>query len=698
MSAGLAPVNSRRTWLLAGVLLGWTLLAYAPSLSNGFIWDDDGYVQGNLQLRSVEGLWRIWTVRGAVPQYYPLVHTTFWLEYHVWELWAPGFHIVNLILHVLNALLLWRVLWKLGWTQGAWLTAMLFAVHPLGVETVAWITERKNVLSCLFFLSAFLAYLNFTKANRWRWYTLALLCYVCALLCKTVTATWPAAMFLVLWCQQMSGGDMRLRDLWQRLPWRHGLKLIPFFVIGLSLSAITVSMEINDVGALGSAWNQTPVERFLIAGRVAMFYAHKIFWPDVFMFNYPRWTIDASQGWQFGFPALVVLIAGALWHWRGRLSLWPLAAWLFYLGSLLPASGFFDVYPMRFSFVADHFSYHASIGVIILLAGVLIAIFQRLPKWASRVLLVCLLGFLSLSSLSHARTFANPVTLWTQALVDNPQSWMAYNYRGVAWERAFNQTRQVEYLHLAQADYEKGLQLHQEFAQLHHNLASVLLKLGKPAQAIPLLERSIELQPDLPQGHYHLGLALDQTGEKERAIIHYTQAVKIWSGYVSAHHHLARLLVQKGNFSQAKAHFLEVIRQRPQSPAAPQELGMLLLKQGDYPAAAKQFRHALALAPNSSAVLWTNGQVAYLQGRTGEALLFLERALALKPTEELLKLELAWVLATCPQVQLQDRSRAVVLAQSVKGYPKKKARVLAAAAVDSVPSLNGVPSLISLNP
>jgi len=291
---------TKQTWILAGLLVFMTLLAYQQVWHCGFIWDDDSYIIDNVTLRSWHGLWRIWTEITATPQYYPLVHTSFWVEYHLWGLNPLGFHVVNVCLHAVAVILLWRLLLELE-LPGAWLAAAIFAVHPLGVESVAWITERKNVLSAVFYFSAALAYFRFsvgrdpgrrTKGARWFWYIGSLTLFVFALLSKTVTCSLPAALLLVAW--------------WKtgRLKWREVFPLVPFFVIGLAMGIVTAWIERHQLHAQGGEWALTFGQRILIAGRVFWFYAGKLFWPDKLTFIYPRWAVSVNSA----FPAGKTLI------------------------------------------------------------------------------------------------------------------------------------------------------------------------------------------------------------------------------------------------------------------------------------------------------------------------------------------------------------------------------------------------------
>jgi protein O-mannosyl-transferase len=348
------PFAGRKEWWLGLLLLAVILLAYQPVWHAGFVWDDDNYVTKNRTLHDLSGLRQIWFDTKATPQYYPLVYTTFWVEYHVWKLNPLGYHIVNELLHALGAILLWRVLKRLE-LPGAWLAAAIFALHPVNVESVAWITERKNVLSGVFFFAAAWAYLRFagetgSQKRRRGWWLAGLLLFVCALLSKTAACSLPVVLLLARWWKQ------------KRLEWGDVLPLVPFFVVGLGLGLQTAWLEKHHVGAGGAEWSASFAERWLIAGRALWFYAGKLFWPVNLTFVYPRWQLDVGIWWQWLFPAGALATVATLWFGRKKFGGGPLAAILIFASTLFPILGFLNVYYMRYSFVADHFQYFAEIG------------------------------------------------------------------------------------------------------------------------------------------------------------------------------------------------------------------------------------------------------------------------------------------------------------------------------------------------
>ncbi len=346
-----------------------TCIAYSPALAGGFVWDDDMYVT-KPALQSTEGLWRIWFEPRTTAQYYPLLYSAFWVQHRLWGDATAGYHITNLVMHLLAVVLVYVVLEKLE-SPGALLAAGIFAMHPVHVETVAWISEQKNTLSTVFYLASMLVYLKFdgerggSRRAGWVAYFGALALFICSVLSKSVTVTLPAAILLILW--------------WRRgkLAWRDVMPLAPFFAIGLAYGLLTAYAESAWVGATGAAYDLSPVQRGLVAGRVIWFYLGKLVFPAGLAFSYAKWNINPSDWSQWLYPFGVFVLTAILWR-VSRRSRAPLAGFLFFAGTLFPALGFVNVYPFRYSYVADHFQYLASLGVIALAAAGISLSFDRI--------------------------------------------------------------------------------------------------------------------------------------------------------------------------------------------------------------------------------------------------------------------------------------------------------------------------------
>lgn len=540
------------SWWPALAIFTLTLVVYLPALSAGFIWDDDKYVTENSTLSSAEGLRRIWFEPGATPQYYPLVFTTFWIERHLYGLAPLGYHVVNLLLHGAGAVQLFFLLRRLA-LPGAWLAAALFALHPVQVESVAWVTERKNVLSFALCMAAALAYLRFESSKVRRWYAIALFAFIAALWSKTVSGSLPAVLLVVQWWR---AGRVERRDVWP---------LLPFFALALALGWTTVWMEKTHVGAVGEEWNLSLVERLLVAGRAVWFYAGKLVWPHPLSFVYERWDVKVGS-----IPAWLALVSavaliGTLYTLRARIGRGPLASALVFGGTLLPALGLFDVYPMRYSWVADHFQYHAS-AALFAFAGAVIAI--RGGRWVRPVSAIVLLALTALT-FTRVPIFHDLDRLWTDTLDRNPKAWMAYH--NLAMLRV-EEGRPKDALAL----YGRALAVRPDLAQSHFNHGSLLAELGRFDEARPALEEAVRLDPNLVEARNNLGNVYQQLGRPGDAIEVYRATVRLLPDYAPARRNLAYALCVTGEWREAIEQYRAAIQLEPNEPASLSRLAWAL--------------------------------------------------------------------------------------------------------------------------
>jgi len=601
---------SRPQWFQCAVLLALVVIAYLPVWSTGFIWDDDDYVTRNVTLRTAEGLRQIWFVPRSIPQYYPLVHTTFWIEHHLWGVHPLGYHLTNVLLHGLSAVLLWRLLARLE-VRGAYFAAAIFAVHPVMVESVAWITERKNVLSLALALGAMLSYLRYEPADvdakrrrpspLRRDYALAFALFVAALLSKSVVFSMPMVLLVIYW--------------WKRgtLSWSLVRPLLPFFAAGIAAGAATAWLEKHHVGAAGAEWSLSPVERVLVAGRAITFYAGKLAWPHPLIFFYPRWQVSDVVWWQYLYPAGVLAVLAALWTARHRIGRGPLAAALIFAGLLSPALGFFDVYPFRYSYVADHFQYHASIALIALAAAAAVALAEN-PRWRlSRVARFALAGglllVLGVLTLRQVPIYENLETLYRDVLARNPSSWNAY----VNLSNHFSAVgRQEEAL----AVMREGLAARPDIAdvQLHYG-SHLLLDAQKKGQASAHLEevlrhyrQAVRIRPELSEANFNLATALQLSGQAEEAARYFARTLEIAPndneaklGLGSAHFAIANKLMGEKQFEKAADHYRKSVRAWPQSAQVHNHLGIALMNLGQREQAIQSFQNALRVDPHDRA-------------------------------------------------------------------------------------------------
>jgi len=510
------------------LLLAATFLAYRPAWNGQPVWDDDVHMTSQ-ELRSLNGLAHLWTQPSHKVQYFPLVHTVFWVESHLWGDSTLGYHLLNILLHVFSALLLVRILRKLG-IRGSWLAAGIFALHPVMVESVAWISELKNMLSGVFFLSAALAYLTYTETGRRRLYISALGLFILGLLSKTSITPFPLAMLAVVWWKR---GRIALR--------RDIVPLLSFFLAGILFGLITLYVERTHIGTRGPEYEFSLIERCLIAGRAIWFYLGKVFLPVNLMISYPRWVLSAGVWWQYLFPAAALVAGCILWamrkSWRA-----PAAVFFYFAAMLLPYLGFLSLFAFRYSFAADHYQYLAAIGPMVLGAG-LVDKAVGSARGNGRVLMpavtVMLLLTLGMSSWKQSGMYSDAETLYRTTIRKNPDSWMAHNNLGLLLA---NRGRTDEAL----IHYQKALELNPNHAKTHNNLGLLLANTGRPDEAMAHYQKALEINPTSAEAHYNLGLLLANIGRPDEAMAHFRKALEINPNLAEAPQQPRRFLGEDG--------------------------------------------------------------------------------------------------------------------------------------------------------
>jgi tetratricopeptide (TPR) repeat protein len=587
--------------------------AYWPALRGGFIWDDDGHVT-RPDLRSLHGLLRIWFEPGATQQYYPVLHSAFWAEHRLWGDSPIGYHLLNLVLHLAACLLLYIVLRRLA-VPGALLAAAVFALHPVCVESVAWISEQKNTLSAVFYLAAAIAYLRFDERRRPGPYIAGTALFGLALLSKTVTSTLPAALLVVFWWKR---GRISLK--------RDVLPLVPWFGMSAAAAAITSWMERTYIGANGSAFALGPGERLLVAGRAAWFYLGKILWPADLVFIYPRWTVDPRVAWQYGFPAAALAALVALCALRTR-SRGPLAAALLFVGTLFPALGFINVYPFVFSFVADHFQYLAAAGMIsALAAGGAVAADRLAPRGMNlvRVVAVGIVVVLAGLTWKQCGTYRDLETFYRSILARNPQSWLAHDNLGVVLVRQGRLDEAV--LH-----YREAIRLNPDYPEAYNNYGNVLALNHRWAEAGDAYAGALRARPSFAAAESNWGNAMSDAGLFPDAEVHFRNAIRIRPDTPDAHYGLANALANSGKLPEAVGEYQETLRLEPGSPEAHANLGLALAEEGMWDRALAELAEALRLRPGYAEAHAYDGLALAGAGRVEEAVSEYREALRIDP-------------------------------------------------------------------
>jgi tetratricopeptide (TPR) repeat protein len=635
-----------RALIFAVVLAGVTILAYRPGWHGGFLWDDDDYIINNELLTAPHGWQRIWFSLDSPSQYFPLTYSTFRIEHALWGLNTTGYHWVNLLLHVGNALLVWAVLTRLG-VPGSWMAAAIFALHPVQVESVAWITERKNVLMGFFFLLTLVAWIAFVDKRtrrQWIFYSLALIFYVLALSAKATACTLPAALFLILWLQKKPITVRRL------------MQIVPFVVLGVGMGLLAVWWERYHQGTNRAVFTfLSPVDRILVASRAVWFYLSKIFWPSNLTFIYPRWNISPADLLDYIWLLAGIAAGVAICFLRRYVGRSVEVAAAFFVATLSPVLGFIMLFTFRYTFVADHYQYLACIGPIALASAGVVSLSDKFTEYRAVIISAALLVVAILGTLTwrQAATYADIETLWRTTLAKDPECWMA-----------------------------------------HTNLGLVLFEKGKIDDAIAHYRSALQMQPDWWDAEYNLGTALLAKGQVDEAILHCEKAVAMRPTDPDAQVSLANLLLQKGRIDEAIAHYQKAIAVRPDDFLARYGLGHALLEKGELDSAIQVCRSALLLRPSDVDCRTTLAIALEAKGNPGEAIQHYQKALELAPSSIPTLTNLAWLLATSQDASLRNGPRAVELAgqadRLVGGTNTLVLRTLAAAYAENGEFANAI--------
>lgn len=556
------------------------------------------------------------------------------------------YHVLNVVLHAINAWWLALILRQL-WTErnggrivprGAeWLAAGLFLVHPVCVESVAWITEQKNTLSTFFYLAAAWTYLRFAAGGRTATYLAASLLFFLALGAKTMCVTLPPALLVVAWWRQ--GG----------LQWRRDVRpLVPWFALAVAAGLLTAEVEGEWVGADLVVPEISPVQHALLAGRIFWFYLGKLLWPADLTFFYPLWDVAGeSAGW---WPYLVAALAMTAGLWAiGRRARGPLALWLLFGGTLFPVLGFFKVFAFQFSYVADHFHYLAIPVAMAAVAAGWLQVFGRLPVKLRPVGWALALGLgLVLGVMAHrqSRLYRDNETLFRANVSANPRSWMGHHV--LAHTVGRSPERRAEAIAL----FREALRLKPANPDSLAALGALLVQQpGHREEAIALFGEAVRLRPTFAEAHNGLANELAAVpGRQMEALAHYREALRLRPRFGLARANLARALAQiPGQEDEALATFAQVLREMPgEAPAHFHYAELLARLPGHEAEALTHYEEALRCGPETGELHARWGGVLAGLGRWDEARLHFTRALVLEPTAAWIHYEFSRRLAGRP--------------------------------------------------
>ncbi len=642
--------------LSLGVLTGVAIivlaafLAYFPALSGGFVLDDNLLLTENSLIKASDGLWRFWCTTEAT-DYWPASNTTLWIEWRLWGMNPTGYHVTNLILHIVEALLIWGILRMLS-IPGAFWAAMIFVVHPVNVESVAWIAQRKGLLAMLFFLLSIVCYLRQFSAScsanaqhsrhtpcagpayRVRglligpWYWLSLLAFMLAMLSKGSAAILPVLLLGIVWWRRtgtvpiFASAKMGLSPSVSR--WDL-LRTAPFFLVSMVLTLVNLWFMNRALGDVNRSADFT--ERLLGAGGVVWFYLYKALLPVDLIFVYPQWRIE-TDNLLWWLPLLAALIVTwALWRYRKGWSRPFLFAWGFFCVALIPVLGFTDVGYMQHSLVADHYQHIALIGVITLAAAGWSVWHERArgaAHWAAIIVAILAAGTLTFLTFRQSGLYRDAITLYQATLEKNPDSWLAHNNLGTVLSDAGRLPEAIEH-------YEKTLKLKPDYPEAHNNMGLALLDAGRPQEAIEHYRQALRLKPDYADAHNNLGIALAKIDRRREAIRHYRQALRLRPAYPEVHNNLGLALADEGRIEEAINNYQQALRLKPDYPDAHNNLGKTLFDSGRLQEAIAHFQQALRLKPNYLECLNNLGCALLQTGRPHEAIEQFQQVLRLRP-------------------------------------------------------------------
>ncbi len=597
---------------LLGTLAGMALIVvaaivcYMPVMNGDFIMDDDGLLVKNRLIQASDGLCRLWCTNEAI-DYWPATNSLLWIEWRLWGTNTTGYHVGNLILHIAESLLIWIILRKLS-IPGAFLAATIFAVHPVNVESVAWISQRKNMMAMLFFLLSIFWYLKEMQGASGHgrretasdfvqhssciphpssFYWLSMAAFLLAMLSKGSVVVLPVLLFLIV--------------CWLHPPtMRDALRIAPFFMVAAVLTAVNIWFQTH--GGEFDIRSDSFQHRLLGSGVVVWFYLFKALLPINLAFIYPQWRIDGGNPlWWLPLSA-VLAVTAALWRWRNTRCRPLFFTWLFFCTALVPVLGFIDVGFMKYSLVADHYQHIAIIGVIALAAASWRA-WKRQARAttirAATLVAIAAAGTLALLAWRQSGVYRDQIALYQATLKNNPGSWMAHNNLGVAIINTAPPEVLIEH-------FQQALKLKPDYHEAHNNLATILMKTGRLREAIEHYRQAIRLKPDYFEAYNNLGIALFESGSLPEAIENYSQALKFKSDYAEAHYNLGNALLKTKRLQEAIEEYQQALRLMPDNAIVHYVLAMAY-------AQANRTSEALAMAQKAVELARSQGQTDHVK-------------------------------------------------------------------------------------
>ena len=663
--------------------------------------DDDLLLTDNHFIKASDGLQQFWCGTES-PDYWPMTNTTLWIEWRLWGMNPTGYHVTNLILHIVETLLIWIILRNLS-VPGAFLAAVLFAVHPVNVESVAWIASRKNLTAMLFFLLAILWYLKAhtltistgtvparshggprkqgtnpqpLAPSPWLlWYWLSLTAFVLAMLGKGSTVVLPVLLLGIVWWLHPPGTVpifvSTKMGLSSSVPTtkiglspsirRDLLRIAPFFLVAIVMTGVNLWFQKH--GSEAVIRDASFTDRILGAGFVVWFYLYKAILPINLAFVYPQWNIHAANPLWWLPLASALAVTAALWRYGKKWSRPFLFSWGFFCLALVPVMGFTDVGFMRYSLVADRYQ-HIAIIAVIAPAAALWSLWHRregrVTRLAAPIIAVAAVGTLALLTWRQSGDFRDVITLYKATLRKNPQCWLAENNLGKA-------CCDIGQPQEAIGHFRQAIRLKPDYAEAQNNMGLMLYKNGQPKEAIGHYRLAIRFKSDYYEAHNNLGVALVQTGRIDEAIEHYRESLRLKPDYSKAHNNFGATLEKKGRSQEAIEHYKQALRLEPNNPEAYNNLGNTLLSIGRLQEAIEHYENALRLKPDYTDAHYNLGIALTSKGQYQQAVEHFRQVLRLKSDFSEAYFNLAFTF-----VRMNRSSEAVAAAQKALELARSK--------------------------
>jgi tetratricopeptide (TPR) repeat protein len=601
-------------------------IVYTPAIKGGFIWDDDVLLTSNQAIKSPDGLRTIWLTT-KLADYFPLTSTMLWIEWRLWGNDPTGYHVINILLHAIAVILLWRVLKQLK-APVPWLIAIVFAVHPVAAASVTWIAEQKNTLSLILYLLTLWFYLKSEPRKAGpqpagavippapsSFYFLSIVSFLLALLSKTSVVMLP---FVLLGCAWWLNGTITRRDI---------LRSVPFFLLSLILGLVTVYFQHHRTMGGELVEKDGFLIRIVSGSWAPWFYLYKAILPLNASMIYPRWTAQPSSPLAWVPGALWIALLVVCWMRRkgaGRALLFGLG---FFFINLLPVLGWFNMSFLVMSRVADHWQYISLIGIVALVIGGAAHVAQgslRLPAGVRKAAAIAVVTIFGALAWQRAHVIADSERLWRDTLAKDPNCWMAHNNLGYAISRKDNIDEAITH-------YAKAVELKGNYTSAMNNLGHALAEKGKYAEAIPHYTRALQIEPKHVEVHNNLGNALSNLGKVDAAITHYREALKQNPEHSDANNNLGIALAMKGQLEEAISYFNKSLAGDPGNVSAHGNLGNAYAVQGKFNEAIQHYTKALELNSKDPQTHNNLANVLSGQGRLDEAVAQYQIAIQMRP-------------------------------------------------------------------